>query len=78
MNVVDQKQKTLTGTILRKSGINTYAVLVTTFAKHYKYSKVISKKKKFIVHSIQEFEAGALVNIAYAQKMSKRKAYIIV
>ncbi len=71
--------KILTGTVVSARSTNTITVSVETKLRHPKYQKVITRHKKFRVHSTRgDVKIGDMVAIAETRPISKNKHFTLV
>jgi len=79
MTKQNPKVKTMSGTVVKKSGKMTVAVQVVLRRQHPKYGKTIESAKKYLVHDPKETaEVGRIVTIRETRPLSARKRWIMV
>ena len=67
------------GVVVRRSGSKTVAVEVTRVYRHPRYSKTITRSKRYLVHDPADTTAvGATVHIRETRPLSARKRWLIV
>lgn len=72
-------KQTLTGTVVKKSGDKTVAVLVVRKRQHPKYGKTVSSSKKYLVHDpLNAAKADDVVIIQETRPLSRKKRWVIV
>ncbi len=72
-------KKTLTGTVVSTKSEKTIIVLVERRFKHAKYSKFITKSKKFHAHDEKGIaKEGEIVTIMESRPFSKLKRWVLV
>jgi small subunit ribosomal protein S17 len=73
-------QRTLQGTVVKISGINSISVRVERKQQHPLYGKVVRTHRKYLVHShnTQDFKPGDIVIIAETRPMSKNKSWKVL
>lgn len=73
------KRKTKTGIVVSNKMQNTVVVQVERTMQHPKYSKIVTRKKKFYAHSTQEgIKIGDKVVITETRPISKLKRWRVV
>ncbi len=71
-------RKTLVGTVVKISGIDTAKVAVLRYVKHPKYKKFVKKVKNYLVHDAgNTTKVGDKVTIEECRPVSKRKHFRI-
>lgn len=71
-------KQTLSGTVIKKSGDKTVAVLVVRKRQHPKYGKTISSSKKYLVHDpMNAAQTGDAVIIQETRPLSRKKRWVI-
>lgn len=70
--------KKLKGTVVSKSGVNTYKVTILERKAHPLYRKIVSESKSFLAHGELNHEVGDVVEIVPVTKISKNKFYRII
>lgn len=72
----DEKIRTLTGVVLKKSSDKTISVTVARTVRHPKYGKYIRRRTKVAVHDEHnKAGVGDLVEIAECRPYSKTKSW---
>lgn len=72
-------KRTLQGTVVKKSGQATVAVLVVRRRKHPKYGKTVTVSKKYLVHDPKNAaEVGSVVMIRETRPLSARKRWVVI
>lgn len=72
-------KRTLTGTVVKKSGEKTVAVLVVRKRQHPTYHKTISTSKKYLVHDPKNAAVvGSVVTILESRPISSKKHWTLV
>lgn len=72
-------KKTLTGTVIRKSGAKTVAVEVVRAVRDAKYGKRAKRSKIYLAHDAGDaVEVGQKVSIQEARRLSARKRFIVI
>lgn len=70
--------KTLTGTVVKKSGDKTVSVEVRTTRQHPRYHKTVKRAKKYLAHDPKnETQVGDAVTIRGTRPLSRRKRWIV-
>lgn len=71
--------KTMTGTVVRKSGNKTVAVRVVRKRQHPRYGKTVQSAKNYLVHDPREsIGVGQVITIRETRPLSARKRWIVV
>jgi small subunit ribosomal protein S17 len=74
-----KKYKEMTGTVLRRSGDKTVAVVVTRVERHPVYEKRRTRKKTYLTHDPNNTaQVGDEVIIRATRPLSARKRWVIV
>lgn len=72
-------KQTLSGTVIKKSGDKTVAVLVVRKRQHPKYGKTVSSSKKYLVHDPKNLvQVGSVITICETRPISARKRWTVV
>ena len=75
----NQKLKTLTATVMGKSGNNSVKVSIDFKVKHPKYGKYIKRRTKLAVHDEHnQSGVGDLIEIVESRHYSKTKSWRLV
>lgn len=75
----DKNHKEIQGTVIRKSGDKTVAVVVPRVEKHPVYEKRQMKNTTYLVHDEKnEAKVGDIVTIRATRPLSARKRWAIV
>ncbi|MHC4622483.1 MAG: 30S ribosomal protein S17 [Planctomycetota bacterium] len=75
----DRKSKTLTGTVISKSGNKSVRVAIDFKVRHPKYGKYVRRRTKLGVHDERnEATAGDVVEITECRPRSKTKSWRLV
>ena len=75
----NQKLKTLTATVVGKSGNNSVKVSIDFKVKHPKYGKYIKRRTKLAVHDEHnQSGVGDLIEIVESRPYSKTKSWRLV
>ena len=75
----NQKLKTLTATVMGKSGNNSVKVSIDFKVKHPKYGKYIKRRTKLAVHDEHnQSGVGDLIEIVESRPYSKTKSWRLV
>ncbi len=78
-NLVQNKGRVLSGTVVSSKMKDTCTVKVERFVKHPKYKKYVRHTKKYLVHDEGNTVAvGSKVQIAESRPISKRKSFKII
>lgn len=73
------KPRELTGSVVRRSGDKTVAVVVKTIKVHPRYHKRSSKTTTYLAHDPKnEAQVGQQVVIRESRPISRRKRWIVV
>lgn len=71
--------KTLTGTVVKKSGDKTVSVEVRTVRQHPRYHKTVKRAKKYLAHDPKNSIAvGQTVQILQVRPLSARKRWLVL
>jgi len=71
--------RTLSGTVVRRSGDKTVAVKVNRVTIHPRYHKRVTKTKKYLAHDpANEYEAGDSVVLKESRPLSARKRWQVM
>ena len=74
-----KKKRIRTGKVISKSGDRSILVLVSRKGIHPKYGKIITRKKKFMVHDEEnKAKPGDIVSFVETRPLSKRKRWKLV
>jgi small subunit ribosomal protein S17 len=76
--VKEHKRKQLTGLVTSKKMDKTLVVKVETSFAHQRYSKILTKIKKYKVHSEKELNVGDKVVIEQTRPISKEKCWRVI
>jgi small subunit ribosomal protein S17 len=77
--MAQSKEKTLTGTVISRSGDKSVRVVIDYKVKHPKYGKYVRRRSKLGVHDEHNQSAvGDMVEIAACRRLSKTKSYRLV
>lgn len=79
MTIQRNRRKSKIGIVLKKSGINTYAVKVETRKQHPFYQKTLKATHKYLVdYQKDDLRVGDRVAIAECRPLSKCKRWRVV
>lgn len=74
-----KKDKEMTGTVVRRSGDKTVAVLVSRVERHPVYEKRRTRNKTYLTHDPNNTaQIGEAVTIRATRPLSARKRWVIV
>jgi len=72
-------KRQLTGIVIKKSGVKTISVLVSTSFMHPKYKKTINSSKKYLVHDESDsITIGTQVTVEECRPISKKKKFKVI
>ena len=75
----DNKLRTVTGTVVSRSGDKSIKVVIEYLRKHPKYGKYIKRRAKLGVHDhLNQSAVGDFVEIAQCRPRSKSKSWRLV
>ena len=74
-----RKRRSKQGEVVKKSGDKSILVEVKRRVKHPVYGKIITKKKKFMVHDDEnKAQIGDIVTFVESRPISKRKRWKLI